>query len=146
MKLVVQRVKNAAVYVEGKEFSQMPGKGILAYFAVKRDDTLDNADWLADKLLGLRMFEDEKGKMNLSVKDVGANIMIVPAFTLYGNCSKGKRPGFDASAPPEQANELFEYFIEKIRSSVSRVFMGKFRSHMEVHSINDGPVTFIIEK
>ena len=146
MKVIVQRVKRASVTIDGKEFSSMNKHGILIYFAAKKNDERKSADFLAEKAASLRIFEDQQGKMNLSVKDVDGSIMVVPEFTLYGDCSKGKRPGFDASAPHGEAQELFDYFVNKIREAYPDVLTGKFRSHMEVHSINDGPVTLIIEK
>ncbi|MCK5707688.1 MAG: D-tyrosyl-tRNA(Tyr) deacylase [Candidatus Aureabacteria bacterium] len=145
MKIVAQRVKKASVFVDGKEIASM-NKGTLIYFAAAKEDNKKNADWLADKILSLRIFEDEFGKMNRSLIDVKGSLMVVPQFTLYGNCRKGKRPGFDESASPETANELFKYFVNKLKESSIPVYTGKFRSHMEVTSINDGPVTFIIEK
>ncbi|MBN1521812.1 MAG: D-tyrosyl-tRNA(Tyr) deacylase [Candidatus Aureabacteria bacterium] len=145
MKIIVQRVKDASVHVEGKSVCSMEKHGLLIYFAVRKGDNEKNADFLAEKAAGLRIFEDEKGKMNLSVKDVDGAILIVPEFTLYGDCSKGKRPGFDLSAPPIEAGRLFEYFADKIKTFHKNVFTGIFRSHMHVHSTNDGPVTFIIE-
>jgi D-tyrosyl-tRNA(Tyr) deacylase len=145
MKAVFQRVRRASVRVDGADFSSMNHAGLLVYLAVKKGDTEKSADWLCDKFLGLRIFEDTEGKMNLSVQDVKGGVMIVPEFTLYGDCTHGKRPGFDMSAPPDEANRLFEYFVRACREKHPDVFCGKFRARMEVESVNDGPVTFVIE-
>lgn len=145
MKIIVQRVKSASVHIGGKVFDALPAHGMLIYFGVRKGDTEKSADWLCEKALGLRIFEDENGKMNLSVSDVGGGVLIVPQFTLYGSCDKGKRPGFDLSAPFDEAERLFDHFVRICREKHGKVHSGKFRADMQVESINDGPVTFIIE-
>ena len=146
MKIIIQRVKGASVRVDGKEVGALKKHGLLIFFAAGKGDSLRNNDFLTEKAAGLRIFEDEKGKMNLSVKDVHGGILVVPEFTLYGDCSRGKRPGFDKSAPPEEARPLFNDFVSKMRIHCPDTETGQFQAHMEVSSINDGPVTFIIEK
>ena len=145
MKLVVQRVKNAKVEVDGKITGQI-NTGFMVLFGVTHTDTTENADYLAKKLCNLRVFEDENGKMNLNLKQVNGNLLIVPQFTLYGNCLEGNRPDFIQAAKPDIANELYEYFCKKCEEYEIHVEKGVFRAHMEVSLLNNGPVTLIIEK
>jgi len=145
MKGLIQRVKRASVTIDGQLYSSI-GSGLLIFLGVEKEDTKDNADKLSDKIANLRIFEDENEKMNLSVKDVGGDILVVSQFTLCGNCKKGTRPSFDNSAPPDYANELYEYFVSKIKECGLNVCTGKFRAMMDVELINDGPVTFWVEK
>jgi D-tyrosyl-tRNA(Tyr) deacylase len=145
MKALIQRVKNASVTIEGKLFSKID-KGLLVFLGVQKGDTQENADKLAQKLINLRIFEDENEKMNLSLKDVKGEMLIVSQFTLCGDCKKGTRPSFDKSAPPAIANELYEYFISKTKSFDIPVQTGKFGAMMDVELLNDGPVTFMVEK
>jgi len=146
MKLIVQRVKKASVEINNNIYSKMDHFGLLIYVAFCKGDCTKNADYLAEKAIGLRIFEDNNNKMNLSVRDVKGYVMVVPEFTLYADCSRGKRPSFDMSAGFEDAKKLFEYFVEKLKTLHSNVITGAFRQHMQVASINDGPVTFILEK
>ena len=144
MKLVVQRVSKASVSVENEVVGKID-KGLVALLGVKDNDTKEIADFLANKLVNLRIFEDENDKMNLSVQDVGGKVLIISQFTLYGDASHGNRPSFIEAGKPEFANEIYEYFCEKCAEKVP-VQKGKFRHHMEVELINDGPVTIILEK
>lgn len=144
MKLVVQRVKNASVTIDNKLYSAVEN-GFLVLFGVEKGDTTKQADWLANKISNLRCFSDENGKMNLSVKDVKGEILIVSQFTLCADIKKGTRPGFDNAMPPCDANKMYEYFIEKVKEQGISVKTGVFGAHMEVNLLNDGPVTFIVQ-
>ena len=145
MKALIQRVDRASVTINGKLFSQI-GQGLLVLLGVEKGDEKLNADKLAEKLVKLRIFEDENEKMTKSLLDVSGEMLIVSQFTLCGDCKKGTRPSFDKSAPPEIANELYEYFISKIKEYEVPVQTGKFGAMMKVELVNDGPVTFLIEK
>ncbi len=146
MKLVIQRVKNAKVEVDGNITGSI-NKGFLVLLGVTHGDTKENADFLAKKLCNLRVFEDENEKMNLALKDVGGELLIVSQFTLYADCSQGNRPSFVNAAKPEIANELYEYFCDKCEKEYNiHVEKGVFGAHMEVSLLNSGPVTIIIEK
>ena len=145
MKLVVQRVKNAKVDVDGKTVGRIE-KGFLVLLGVTHTDTKETADYLVKKLCNLRVFEDENGKMNLSLKDVEGKLLIVSQFTLYADCSGGNRPSFVNAAKPEFANELYEYFCDKCKGNGIEVEKGIFGADMKVSLLNDGPVTIILEK
>ncbi|MBF0483532.1 MAG: D-tyrosyl-tRNA(Tyr) deacylase [Candidatus Omnitrophica bacterium] len=144
MKLVIQRVKQSKVVVDGKTVGEI-GFGALIFLGVTKGDTQAQADFLINKVAQLRMFEDKNGKMNCSGAEVGAQFLVVSQFTLYGDCKKGRRPSFDDAAPPELAEQLYEYFVTQLRLQGFKVEVGKFRAMMDVHLINDGPVTFILE-
>jgi D-tyrosyl-tRNA(Tyr) deacylase len=144
MKVVIQRVLQASVEVNGNIVGQI-AKGLLVYLSVGKGDTKSNAEFIADKLSNLRVFSDENDKMNLSVQDVGGSILLVSNFTLHGDCRKGRRPGFDAAAEPTFANELYEYTVGLVRQAGIKIETGIFGASMKVQSINDGPVTFIID-
>jgi D-tyrosyl-tRNA(Tyr) deacylase len=144
MRAVVQRVSRARVTVSGEVAGEI-GPGLLVLVGVGRDDTRADADHLAGKTIGLRIFEDAGGKMNLSVADVGGALLMVSQFTLYGDARRGKRPSFDAAAPPEQARELYEYFVEKVRAAGLRSEMGRFQESMQVELVNEGPVTILLD-
>ncbi len=144
MKTVIQRVGKSKVEVDGEVVGRI-GKGILVLLGVSGDDEKSDADWLVDKIINLRIFEDEEGKMNLSVKDVGGDLLVVSQFTLLGDCRKGRRPSFVQAARPEQANALYEYFVERAREKGIGVQTGTFQAMMDVSLVNDGPVTLIIE-
>lgn len=145
MRLVVQRVANAKVDVEGKTVGKI-GKGFMVLCGITHTDTEAEADYLAKKLCNLRVFEDENGKMNLPLKDVGGELLVISQFTLYANTKDGNRPSFVEAAKPDLANHLYEYFMEKCTEYGIKVEKGVFGAHMEVSLLNDGPVTIILEK
>lgn len=144
MKLVVQRVKESSVKVDGEVVGKI-NKGFMVLVGIKQGDTKKEADFLVNKLLNLRIFEDENEKMNLSIQDVKGELLLISQFTLYGDASHGNRPSFIEAERPEKANELYKYFCEECNKIV-HVETGKFQEHMDVSLINDGPVTIIIEK
>jgi D-tyrosyl-tRNA(Tyr) deacylase len=144
MRAVVQRVSEARVVVDGTVTGSI-GRGLVVLLGVGQDDTEKDADYLADKVAGLRIFPDEAGKMNKSVADCGGALLIVSQFTLYGDCRKGRRPSFDHAAAPELANRLYEYFVAQVRRRSLRAETGVFQACMAVHLINDGPVTLILD-
>ena len=144
MKVVLQRVKTASVSIDGTVVSTV-SKGYLVLFGVEKGDTTEQADWLCNKISNLRCFSDSDGKMNLSIKDINGEMLIVSQFTLCGSVKKGMRPSFDNAMNPDDANKMYEYFVAKIREQNIKVQTGVFAAHMEVNLLNDGPVTFIIE-
>ncbi len=144
MRLVIQRVTNAEVKVDGKTTGKI-GKGFLVLLGIKTGDTKQEADYLVKKLCNLRVFEDENEKMNLALKDVGGELLIVSQFTLYGDCSGGNRPSFIEAARPEVAEPLYEYFCDECKKNGINVEKGIFGADMKVNLLNDGPVTIIIE-
>ncbi|MFY9648039.1 MAG: D-aminoacyl-tRNA deacylase [Terriglobales bacterium] len=144
MRAVVQRVSRARVTVEGETTGEV-GLGLLVLLGVGTGDTQGAADYLADKIVGLRIFEDAGGKMNLSIAEVGGTVLAVSQFTLYGDARRGKRPSFDAAAPPETARALYEYFVEKIRGAGLRCETGRFQETMQVELVNEGPVTILLD-
>ena len=144
MRAVVQRVSRAKVSVNGVSTGEI-GRGLLVLLGVCQTDTKSDADYLAEKIAGLRIFEDEKGKMNLAITEVGGGVLVVSQFTLYGDVRRGKRPSFDAAAPPEKARELYEYFVERIRASGLPCQTGRFQEMMQVELVNDGPVTILLD-
>lgn len=145
MKALIQRVKCASVKINGEIFSDI-GSGMLTFLGIEKNDTLENAEKLAQKLVNLRIFEDEFGKMNKSLLDTNGEMLIVSQFTLCGDCRKGTRPSFDKSAPPEIAEKLYNDFVTLINNKHVKVKTGKFRAMMDIQLINDGPVTFLVEK
>ncbi len=148
MRAVVQRVSRARVTVAGEVDSDIAGeigRGLLVLLGVGAGDSRADADYLADKIIGLRIFEDAGGKMNLSVAEVGGALLVVSQFTLYGDARRGKRPSFDAAAPPQQARELYEYFVEKVRAAGLRSETGRFQETMQVELVNEGPVTILLD-
>lgn len=145
MKLVVQRVKNAQVEVEQKIVGKIES-GFLVLLGVTHKDTTEQADYLVKKLCNLRVFSDENDKMNLSIRDVKGELLIVSQFTLYANCQDGNRPSFTNAAKPEQANELYEYFCKKCENNGIKVEKGIFGADMKVSLLKDGPVTIILER
>lgn len=145
MKLVVQRVSEAKVEVDNEVVGKI-GQGFLVLFGVGLNDTKEQADFLAEKLCNLRVFADENDKMNLSIKDIDGELLVISQFTLYADCKKGNRPSFINAAAPEKANELYEYFMGKCKNLVKNVQKGIFGADMKVSLLNDGPVTIILEK
>ena len=145
MKFVVQRVKNAQVDIEGKTVGKIE-QGYMVLIGITHTDTKEVADYLVKKLINLRVFEDENGKMNKSLKDVNGSLLLVSQFTLYADCSSGNRPSFTNAAKPEQAEELYEYFCEQCEKNNIKVEKGIFGADMKVSLLNDGPVTIIMEK
>ena len=145
MKLILQRVSNASVFVDKEEVSSI-NNGILVLFCAEKGDSQRQVDFLADKTLNLRIFADDKGKMNFSCLDVRGDILVVSQFTLAGDCSRGRRPGFDQAADPDIAWTLYEYYVELLSRSGLKIGLGKFATDMKVHLVNDGPVTFLLER
>lgn len=146
MRIVLQRVKEASVTVEGARISGIGG-GLLLLVGVAEGDEEDAADWLAEKVAGLRIFNDAEGKMNLGVRDVGGGVLAVSQFTLLADTRKGKRPSFVRAAPPETAEPLFDYFCERLRAAgIAPVETGRFGAMMDVALVNDGPVTIVLER
>jgi D-aminoacyl-tRNA deacylase len=144
MRAVVQRVKHAQVAVNGEVTGKID-RGLLVFIGVAKGDAEAEAEYLADKIVGLRVFEGENGKMNLAVADVGGAVLAVSQFTLYGDVRRGKRPSFDAAATPEKARSLYEYFVRRIRATGLWCETGRFREMMQVELVNDGPVTILID-
>jgi D-aminoacyl-tRNA deacylase len=144
MRALVQRVTHAQVSADGVIIGKI-AKGLLVLLGVSKTDTVVDADYLAAKIAGLRIFDDDNGKMNLSVDDVKGAVLVVSQFTLYGDVRRGKRPSFDDAAPPQQAKELYEYFVEKIRATGLSCETGRFQATMQVELVNDGPVTILLD-
>jgi D-tyrosyl-tRNA(Tyr) deacylase len=144
MRAVIQRVKEARVEVDGETVGRI-GEGMLILLGAGKDDTEEDAGYLAEKILTLRIFEDPEGKMSLSVTDTGGELLVVSQFTLYGDCRKGRRPSFDKAAPPEVAEALYELFVTKLRERGAKVETGRFRAMMDVHLVNWGPVTLMLD-
>jgi D-tyrosyl-tRNA(Tyr) deacylase len=144
MRAVIQRVIEAGVRVSGEEIAHI-GPGILALVAIAGHDSQETLEWMAKKIVELRIFDDDEGKLNLSLHDVGGQLLVVSQFTLYGDCSKGRRPSYSNAAPPAQAQALYHRFIESVRQWVPGVQTGQFQATMEVTLVNSGPVTLIID-
>ena len=144
MRLVIQRVKEAGVTVAGKVVGKI-GKGLLIFLGVAKDDTDGDIDYLVRKVTELRIFEDEQGKMNRSVREAAGALLVVSQFTLLGDCEKGRRPSFDRAAEPQKAEDYYNRFVQKLRDMEFPVETGVFRAMMDVALVNDGPVTFTIE-
>ena len=144
MRAVIQRVHRAQITIDRAETRQT-GRGLVVFLGVLRGDTEKQADFMAEKVYGLRIFPDENDKMNLSLPDVGGEVLVVSNFTLGTDCKKGRRPSFDMAAPPEEANALYLRFVEQLRAQGVRVETGEFGAYMEVLVSNDGPVTLIID-
>lgn len=144
MRAVIQRVKESSVSVNNRIIGKI-GKGLLVLLGVTESDMPGDADYLSEKIINLRIFEDENGKMNRSLLETGGEMLVVSQFTLLGDCKKGRRPSFVNAANPEKANELYEYFVKKVGNKGISVETGQFRAMMDVSLINDGPVTLIVE-
>jgi D-tyrosyl-tRNA(Tyr) deacylase len=144
MRIVLQRVKSARVDIASETVGSI-GAGLLILLGVTHTDRPEDAEYLADKVVQLRIFSDESHRMNRSLLEAGGALLVVSQFTLYGDCRKGRRPSFDHAAPPEQARALYEYFVQRLRLSNVPVETGVFQAEMEVHLTNDGPVTFVLD-
>jgi D-tyrosyl-tRNA(Tyr) deacylase len=144
MRAVIQRVSQASVTVDSKITGEIKAE-LLVLLGIHRDDGTKELQWLCDKIINLRIFEDSNGKMNLSLLDTGGSMLIVSQFTLYGDCRKGRRPGYSAAAPPEQAKALYRDFIHSIQQRGVTTAHGKFQTHMDVALVNDGPVTLMLD-
>jgi D-tyrosyl-tRNA(Tyr) deacylase len=145
MRAVVQRVSHSAVSVDGEVVGRI-GRGLMILLGISRDDTEEHARWMAKKCAGLRVFEDDRGLMNLGLRDIGGEVLVVSQFTLYGDCEKGRRPSFTGAASGEKAEMLYQTFISAVREEGIRVETGRFQAKMIVEIANDGPVTLIIER
>ena len=145
MKAVIQRVKHASVTIDRNIYSQIK-EGCLVLLGIDKNDKSENADKIAEKLVNLRIFEDENGKMSKSVKDINGELLVVSQFTICADLKKGNRPSFDNAMMPEEANKLYEYTVEQIKKYEVPVQTGVFGAHMEVNLLNNGPVTFILER
>ena len=148
MRLLIQRVKRASVIINNNiNDKRSINQGMCVFIGVTHGDNESNADWLADKMTGLRIFEDSEGKINLSLKDINGEVLLVSQFSLYASCVKGRRPGFSEAANPDEAERIYNYFVERVKSmGINKVSCGEFGADMEVEIINDGPLTFIIDK
>ena len=144
MRAVVQRVTRASVTIDEQIVGEI-GNGLVVLLGVARDDTKDDADYLAPKIVALRIFDDAEGRMNVSVKEIGGGLLVVSQFTLYGDVRRGLRPSWSDAAPPEIAEPLYEYFVESSRKLLGRVETGNFRKMMQVELVNDGPVTILLD-
>jgi D-tyrosyl-tRNA(Tyr) deacylase len=145
MKIVLQRVLRSSVSVNDEVIGEI-GKGLMILFGAEKEDGVEVVDALAEKVLSLRIFTDDQGKMNRSCLDVQGEVLVVSQFTLAGDCSRGRRPGFDNAAPPEEAEQLYRNFIKKLTESKLKIQEGRFGADMQVDIVNDGPVTFILER
>jgi D-aminoacyl-tRNA deacylase len=144
MRAVLQRVKQASISINGNVIAQI-GRGIMALVAISRQDTRENLVWIARKVLETRMFDDDEGKLNLSLQDINGELLLVSQFTLYGDCRKGRRPSYIEAAPPAEAEKLYDDFVEIVRQIKPDVKTGKFQAVMDVSLINSGPVTIILD-
>ncbi len=144
MRAIVQRVNSSRVEVDGEIVGEID-TGLVVFLGVGREDDPSDSDYLAEKISGLRIFEDEAGLMNLSVKESGGSILSISQFTLYGDCRKGLRPGFSSAAPPEQAEKLYEHFCDNLRNHNITLATGRFQAHMRIIVDNDGPVTIMLD-
>lgn len=144
MRAVIQRVSRAKVSVDGEKTGEI-GRGILVLLGVSRDDAEKESDYLLEKILNLRIFEDDEEKMNLSLLDIKGELLVVSQFTLYGDARKGRRPSFIEAASPTRANELYEFFLNQARKQLSKVEAGRFQAMMDVELVNDGPVTILLD-
>ena len=144
MRAAIKRVKEAMVEVEGEVVGRI-GRGILLFLGIRKDDTEDDIKYLVEKVVGLRIFEDDAGKMNISIADVEGEILVVPQFTLYGDCRKGRRPSFDEAASPDIAERLYSLFVEEVKKRGVNVQTGRFRAIMDIHLVNSGPVTILLD-
>lgn len=146
MRLVIQRVSRASVTIRETGSKREIGAGMCILIGITHNDNEQSADWLAEKISGLRIFEDSEGKINLSIRDIDGEVLLVSQFSLYASCAKGRRPGFTDAAKPDEAEKLYNYFVNKVKSlGLKKTACGEFGADMEVEIINDGPLTFIID-
>lgn len=144
MRAVIQRVSRASVTIE-KQDTRSIGQGLVVLIGIRPDDTMRDIDWMCEKIIHLRIFEDDEGKMNRSLQDIGGQMLIVSQFTLYGDCRKGRRPGYSAAAPPSIAEPLYVQFVDRVKAQDISVQTGVFQAFMEVKIHNDGPVTLMLD-
>lgn len=144
MRTVIQRVSSAAVSIGGQITGKIPG-GLVVFVGIKANDTLEDLRWMVEKIINLRIFEDQNGKMNLSLADIDGEMLIISQFTLYGDCRKGRRPGFSTAARPDIAKPLYEKFIDEVKNRNIKVESGTFQADMEVELVNHGPVTLLLD-
>lgn len=144
MRAVIQRVRRASVTIDGTIHGEI-GRGMVVFLGIHGNDTLTDLQWLAEKVVNLRIFDDAQGKMNLSLTDIDAAMLMISQFTLYGDCRKGRRPGFSSAAPPEIAEPLYQQFIEEIKNKQVKVASGIFQAAMDVELVNEGPVTLLLD-
>ncbi len=144
MRAVIQRVSSASVTVDSEITGEIDS-GLLVFLGIHGNDSERDTTWLADKIVNLRIFEDADGKMNNSLLDMGRSLLVVSQFTLYGDCRKGRRPGFSTAAPPDHAKKLYQQFIEAIKQKGVTIASGRFQAHMEVELVNDGPTTLLLD-
>lgn len=144
MRAVIQRVRRASVTIDGEVQGEI-GRGMVVLLGIHGNDTLTDLQWLAEKVVNLRIFDDAQGKMNLSLTDIDGAMLIISQFTLYGDCRKGRRPGFSSAAPPEIAEPLYRRFIEEIKNKQVKVATGIFQAAMDVELVNEGPVTLLLD-
>jgi len=145
MKTVIQRVSSASVTVDNQIVGEIR-RGMLVLLGIEKGDGEAQADWLVEKIVNLRIFEDQVGKMNLSLRDIGGSLLVVSQFTIAGNCEKGRRPSFDSAASPDEGQRLYNYFVEVSQQAGIPVATGIFQADMQVALVNDGPVTFVLER
>ena len=147
MRLLIQRVKRASVIINGNSQDKREiNQGMCVFIGVTHGDDEKKADWLAEKMIGLRIFNDAEGKINLSLKDINGEVLLVSQFSLYASCAKGRRPGFSDAAKPDEAERIYNYFVEKVKTlGLKKISCGEFGADMEVEIINDGPLTFIVD-
>ncbi len=144
MRIVIQRIKDATVTINGKVTSKS-GSGLCVFLGIAKADTQTDAEYLAEKVTELRIFDDESGKMNCSLREMSGEALVISEFTLYGDCSKGRRPSFSRAASPQEAEALYDCFVQRLRESGLKIATGKFQAKMEVSITNDGPVTFVLD-
>jgi len=144
MRAVIQRVKSASVHVDGKEISSIK-KGLLVFLGIKGDDSKSDISYIIKKSVDLRIFEDDEGKMNLSVADIDGELLLVSQFTLYGDCRKGRRPSFTAAGSPASAEKIYDEFVSELKKRYPKSKFGQFQAMMDVHIVNDGPVTMLLD-
>lgn len=144
MRIVLQRVKSASVSINGEISGTISG-GMVVFLGISKTDTTKDLHWMVEKVINLRIFDDQNGKMNMSLADISGEMLIISQFTLYGDCRKGRRPGFSAAAPPELAQPLYEEFVKEVKNRQIKVASGTFQAEMEIQLVNQGPVTLLLD-